>query len=130
MGGPLDGIRVLEVANWVAAPATAALLADMGADVIKVEPPRGDPWRGYEAPDQSSSGPFSTNYAFEVDNRGKRSITLDLNHRQAREVAIKLADDCDVFVTNLLPRRRKRFGLDYQDVSSRNPRVGCSRPAR
>ena len=123
MGGPLDGIRVLEVANWVAAPATAALLADMGANVIKVEPPRGDPWRGYHAPEQDSSGPFSGNYAFEVDNRGKRSITLDLKHPQARKVAIKLADACDIFVTNLLPRRRKRFGLDYQDVSSRNPRV-------
>ncbi|MCH8089764.1 MAG: CoA transferase, partial [Chloroflexi bacterium] len=93
------------------------------ADVIKVEPPRGDPWRGYQGPDQDSSGPFTTNYAFEVDNRGKRSITLDLKHRQAREVAIKLAEGCDVFVTNLLPRRRKQFGLDYQVISSRNPRV-------
>ena len=67
----LDGIRVLEIANWLAAPASAALLSDLGADVIKVEPHRGDPWRGYRQTDPE-------NYAFEQDNRGKRSIALDL----------------------------------------------------
>ena len=80
----LDGIKVLEIANWLAAPAAAALLSDLGADVIKVEPHRGDPWRGYRAGDP-------VNYAFEQDNRGKRDIALDLGHPRSQEIVHKIA---------------------------------------
>jgi formyl-CoA transferase len=108
--GPLDGIRVLEVANWLAAPAGCALLADFGADVVKVEPPGGEPYRGY--------GGVQTgfNYFFELDNRGKRGMTLDLDNPTAREVIYRLLPQMDVFVTNLLAGRRERYGLTYEEL--------------
>ena len=112
----LDGIRVLEIANWLAAPASAALLCDLGADVIKVEPHRGDPWRGYRQTDPE-------NYAFEQDNRGKRSIALDLAKPGSREIVHKIAETADVFVTNLLPRRRRRFEVTYEDLKALNSRI-------
>ncbi|MFQ5934368.1 MAG: CaiB/BaiF CoA transferase family protein [Dehalococcoidia bacterium] len=123
MGGPLDGISVLEVANWLAAPATAALLADMGAEVVKVEPPQGDPWRHFLARSLGFATEFDINYAFELDNRGKRSITLDLSKEKATEVVLGLAEKADVFITNLVPRRLERFRLRYQDLSPRNPKL-------
>src|ERR1700674_3462393 len=110
MEGPLDGIRVLEVANWLAGPTTAALLSDMGASVIKVEPPAGDSWRGYAATGQSSSGaPVNRNWGFEMDNRGKRSITVNLDHPDGRAIVHRLAAAADVFITNLSPSRTERF---------------------
>ncbi len=123
MGAPLDGIRVLEVANWLAAPATGALLADMGADVVKVEPPRGDQWRYFRLTSLGFARDFATNYAFELDNRGKRSITLDLSKEEARGVVLKLVEGADVFITNLVPRRLERFRLRYQDLSPLNSRL-------
>ena len=79
MAAPLAGIRVLEVANWLAAPAAAALLADLGADVIKVEPPGGDVFRGFLLRSMGYTHEFAANYAFELDNRGKRSVTVALD---------------------------------------------------
>src|SRR5712691_13451814 len=117
MDGPLDGIRVLEAANWLAAPAGCALLADAGADVIKIEPPTGDPYRGYGAAALGAS----FNYAFELDNRGKRGITLDLDKPAARDVVQRLVADADVFVTNLLPQRRERYGLTYDELKGHRP---------
>ena len=117
MEGPLAGIRVLEVANWLAAPAGCALLADAGADVIKVEPPGGDAYRGYRVQAAGYFAPF--NFAFELDNRGKRGITLDLDKPSAREVVYRLIGGCDVFVTNLLAGRRERYGLTYEDLEAR-----------
>ncbi|MEK7216774.1 MAG: CoA transferase [Chloroflexota bacterium] len=120
---PLNGIRVVEVANWLAAPAAGVLLADLGADVIKIEPPTGDPWRYFQMESMGYDGPFPINYCFEVDNRGKRSVALDIGIPDGREAALRLIDSCDVFVTNLVPARRERFGLSYQQLSVRNPRV-------
>ncbi len=120
---PLAGITVVEVANWLAAPAAGALLADLGADVIKIEPPAGDPWRYFQMESMGYDGPFPINYCFEVDNRGKRSVALDIGAPAGREAALRLIDSCDVFLTNLVPSRRERFGLTYQQVSARNPRV-------
>ncbi len=117
VSGLLDGIRVLEVANWLAAPAAAALLADLGADVIKVEPHRGDPWRGLRWSGDEA------NYSFEQDNRGKRGMALDLGHPKAKEIVHRIAGNVDVFVTNLLPRRRRRFGLTYDDLKPLNSRL-------
>ncbi len=113
--GPLDGVRVLEVANWLAAPAGCALLADFGADVIKVEPPGGEPYRGYGGLAQSF------NFFFELDNRGKRGITLDLDKPEARDVLYRLLPDTDVFVTNLLAGRREKYGLTYEELIKHRP---------
>ncbi len=121
MSGPLEGIRVLEIANWLAAPAAAALLADMGAGVVKVEPLNGDPWRHYRAKSDGSGEKFEINYGFELDNRGKRSITLDLAKEEAREVVLQLANTVDVFITNLIPSRMDRFHLGYEALSATNP---------
>jgi formyl-CoA transferase len=117
--GPLAGIRVLEVANWLAAPAGCALLADAGADVIKVEPPTGDVYRGYRVQSAGYAAPF--NFAFELDNRGKRGVTLDLEKPDARDVVYRLIAGCDVFVTNLLVGRRERYGLTYDELKAHRP---------
>ena len=119
MDGPLAGVKVLEVANWLAAPAGCALLADFGADVVKVEHPDGDPYRGYRP--QTAGYQTTVNFAFEMDNRGKKGITLNLDHPHARDVIYRLIASADVFVTNLLPRRRERYGLSYEELTGRRP---------
>src|SRR5581483_7878068 len=95
VNGPLAGIRVIEVANWLAAPACGALLADMGADVIKVEAPNGDPWRYYRLNAAGFSGDFPTNWAFEVDNRGKRSVTINLDSQDGPALVQRLVESAD-----------------------------------
>ncbi|MPZ97999.1 MAG: CoA transferase [Dehalococcoidia bacterium] len=120
MGGrPLEGVRVVEVANFLAAPACAALMSDLGADVVKVEPPDGDVYRGHRTVVEGD--PIS--YAFAVDNRGKRSITLDLDRPDARDVLFRLCRQADVMVTNLTPNRLKRYGLTYEEVSREAPGI-------
>lgn len=127
MAAPLDGIRVVEVANWLAAPAATALMADLGADVIKVEPPGGDIFRGFVLQSLGYSHPFPLNVAFQLDNRGKRSITVDLDKPGGSDLVKELAATADVFLTNLVQRRRVRYGLTYEDVRAVNPRgVYCS----
>ena len=118
MEGPLAGIRVLEVANWLAAPAGCALLADAGADVVKVETPDGEPYRGYRG---GAGVELPYNPFFELDNRGKRAITLNLENPAARDVIYRLIDKSDVFVTNLLAKRRERYGLTYEDLKVHRP---------
>lgn len=100
MSGPLEGIRVVELGVWVAGPSAAAILADWGADVIKVEPPEGDPFRGLFA----GVLEFEGNPPFELDNRGKRSVALDLDTPEGLEVVRRLVDTADVFISNLRPR--------------------------
>ena len=125
MAGLLDGIKVLEVANWVAAPSACAMLADMGAEVIKVEPVDiGDPVRNINS---STRGivPYEggLNSAFELLNRGKQSIAVDLGNPQGQVLVQKLAARADVMVTNLVPQRQVRYNLRYEDVSADNPRI-------
>ena len=116
--GPLAGIRVLEVANWLAAPAGCALLADAGADVIKVETPGGEPYRAYRG---GGGVELPYNPFFELDNRGKRGITLNLDNPAARGVIYRLIGESDVFVTNLLAKRRERYGLTYEELKEHRP---------
>ncbi len=123
MPGPLEGIRVLEVANWLAVPGTGALLTDLGAQTIKVEPPAGDGWRGFRLDTRGWDSPPPSNVMFEVDNRGKRSITVNLDHPEGRALVHKLAARADVFLTNLVVGRRERYGLTYQALSAENPRL-------
>jgi crotonobetainyl-CoA:carnitine CoA-transferase CaiB-like acyl-CoA transferase len=117
MPGPLEGVRVVELAAWVAGPSVAAVLADWGAEVVKVEPPDGDPGRAWAT---------DRNPTFELDNRGKRSMTLDLKVAAAREVMDSLLGRADVFVTNLGPRVLAAFGLDHETLAKRFPRLVCA----
>ena len=87
MTGPLEGIRVVELGFWVAGPAAAGILADWGAEVIKIEPPTGDPMRGLFLTAAGVDVPI--NPPFELDNRGKRSIALNLLHDEGRAVAAR-----------------------------------------
>lgn len=121
MAGPLADLRVVEVANWLAAPSAAALMADMGADVIKVEPPGGEDYR--HTRNLGFGVDFPLNYAFELDNRGKRSVGLALDAPSSREVMERLIANADIFITNLLQPRRERFGLTNRDVRRINPRA-------
>jgi crotonobetainyl-CoA:carnitine CoA-transferase CaiB-like acyl-CoA transferase len=123
MVAPLDGVRVVEVANWIAAPAAAALMADLGADVIKVEPPGGDALRNFDLRAYGYDHDFDLAYPFELDNRGKRSVTIALDRPGGPELVRRLAKDADVFITNLTPDRRTRFGLDDGSIHAVNVRA-------
>lgn len=120
---PLAGVRVLEVGNWMAAPGTTAMMADLGADVVKVEPLSGDPVRGKirepEAP--NGSGPFDAN--FHNDNRGKRGVAIAINTPEGGALVRRLAAGSDVFINNLLLGRQKRFGLDSATLLGECPRL-------
>jgi len=125
--GPLDGIRVIELANFVAAPSGSALMADMGADVVKIEAPTGDGWRGRPAfqgrPEDLANVGATLSPQFNLDNRGKRSMVLDITTDAGAAVARTLIDAADIFLTNLLPRRRQRLGFDPVTLHGRNPRL-------
>ena len=123
MAGPLDGIRVLEVANWVAAPAAAMLLSDLGASVIKVEPPQGDISRGNIPSVANLAAPPPPNPGFQLNNRNKRSICINLEFPEGREIVRDLAKQADVMITNLTPRRVAKFELGYETVKQLNPRL-------
>jgi crotonobetainyl-CoA:carnitine CoA-transferase CaiB-like acyl-CoA transferase len=120
MAGPVEGIKVVELGVWVAGPAAAGILADWGADVIKIEPPAGDPGRLFG---RMLGFDLGVNPPFEMDNRSKRSIVLDLRADEDRDTAFELLSDADVFVTNVRPGALERLGLDYESVSARNPRL-------
>ena len=121
MAGPLTGIKVVEMGLWVAGPSCAAMLGDWGADVIKIEPPNGDPFRGLFASLMGTAA--ALNPPFEVDNRGKRRVALDLEKEEAREIALKLIGEADIFVTNNRPRVLKQYGLDYETLHTKFPRL-------
>ncbi|GMU77452.1 MAG: CoA transferase [Acidimicrobiia bacterium] len=125
MGKPLEGVRVLEVAAWTFVPAAGAVLADLGADVIKVEPPTGDPQRGLKNMlNFETDGPNPFN---EIPNRGKRSITLDLTNPGARDVLLKIAAVSDVFLTSYLPAAREKLGIDVTDIQAVKPDIVYAR---
>ena len=120
MSGPLAGVKVVEVAMWAFVPACGGMLSDMGADVIKVEPPTGDPLRGLQT---GLGAAVAVDLSWESYNRGKRSITLDLKHAAGREVLMKLVADADVFLTNLLPPARKALGIDEATIRGAFPGI-------
>src|SRR3990170_2030339 len=119
MAGPLEGTRVVELGFWVAGPSCAAILGDWGAEVIKIEPPTGDPFRGLFASTLGAAIPI--NPPFELDNRGKRSVALNLDTEEGRRIARALIDRADVFVSNVRPRVLEETGLTYEDLSASNP---------
>ncbi len=118
----LEGIRVVEVAEYVMVPAAAAVLADWGAQVVKIEhAERGDMVRSTTSWGVRP-GIDGFTYVWEAFNRGKRSVGLDLTRPEAREVLAELIRGADVFVTNLLPRSRAKLGIDVEDIRRINPR--------
>ncbi|MGH7623145.1 MAG: CaiB/BaiF CoA transferase family protein, partial [Gemmatimonadaceae bacterium] len=115
--GPLAGVRVLEFSEIIAAPFGGTLLSDMGADIIKVEPPAGDPWRGFQPLGlREGRGYISL-------NRGKRGMALDLNMPEAREIVQTLAKAMDVVIVNYRPDVSAKLGIDYATLSALNPRL-------
>jgi crotonobetainyl-CoA:carnitine CoA-transferase CaiB-like acyl-CoA transferase len=112
---PLDGIRVLEYAQYVAGPFAGMLLADLGADVVKVEPPEGDAWRRYE--------PFAAGESryFYALNRNKRSVVLDLKDAEGLRASRALVRTADIVLHNLPAERARRFELDRESVREANP---------
>jgi crotonobetainyl-CoA:carnitine CoA-transferase CaiB-like acyl-CoA transferase len=117
----LGGLRVVEMGVWVAAPAAAGLLADWGADVVKIEAPQGDPMR--DAFGAIAGLPVPSSPPFDLDNRGKRSVVLDLRDAGARAVARRLAGAADVFVTNFRADALARLGLDHGSLAADYPRL-------
>ena len=120
MAGPLEGFRVVELGVWVAGPAAGGILADWGADVVKVEPIGGDPGRMFQ---YMLGGDMPSNPVFEMDNRGKRSVALDLTTGDGRAVMEDLLAGADVFVTNVRLGGLDRLGLDHASVTARHRRL-------
>ena len=120
MAGPLEGVRVVELGVWVAGPAAGGILADWGADVVKIEPPTGDPARMFGRMLGLEDG---VSPPFEMDNRGKRSVVLDLTTEEDQGHALELLGGADVFITNVRPGALRRIGLDFETVAELNPRL-------
>jgi len=119
----LAGIRVVEVASWTFVPISGSVLAEWGADVIKIEHPvSGDPQRGLVSSGLVPGG-GNVNFMFEIPNRGKRSVGLDVSTDSGRELLYRLVETADVFVTNYLPDVRKRLGIDIDEIRERNPNI-------
>jgi formyl-CoA transferase len=122
MDNIFSGLKVVDLASFIAGPGAATMLADFGAEVIKVEPPgTGDPHRHtYKIPPQPSS---NDNYAWHLDNRNKRGMALDLKSPRAKEVLERLVKWADVLIINFPPPVRKRLKVTYEDIAPWNPRL-------
>jgi crotonobetainyl-CoA:carnitine CoA-transferase CaiB-like acyl-CoA transferase len=123
MAGSLDGVRVVEITMFQQGPVAGAKLGDLGADVIKVEPPTGDPARGFMRIIGAMVGLKGRNYYFEQHNRNKRSIVLDLKTEKGLELFLELIDRADVFVNNLSIEALQRMGIGPEVLLKRNPRL-------
>jgi crotonobetainyl-CoA:carnitine CoA-transferase CaiB-like acyl-CoA transferase len=116
-----SGLKVVDLASFIAGPGAAVILSDFGADVIKVEPPTGDTWRiGYKIPPQPRA---KDNYAWHLNNRNKRGLVLDLKSPNAAEVLERLVKWADVLIVNTPHPARKKLKLEYDDVVQWNPRL-------
>jgi len=124
-GMVLDGIRIIDWTQFTAGPAATQLLGSLGAEVIKIEmPERGDPGRGnFQVYGVDCRLPGNRCVTFENHNRNKKGITLNLNSKEGRQILYRLVEKADVFVTNFLPHRRKRFKVEYDDLKKHNLRL-------
>jgi len=121
---PLDDITVLEIDNWMAAPSAGALLADLGATVIKIEPLTGDPMRDLTRPPKLDDPKLAAyDYQFDVDNRGKQSIAVALDTPEGAALVHRLVKTADIFMCNLLKHRQERFSLDSEHLLTINPKL-------
>ena len=124
MVAPLEGIRVIDMTQVLAGPAAAAFMADLGADVIKVEPPGGAGARGGNlAATLGVDAKVDINCTFELNNRGKRSITLNLDSEVGRTLLQKLCASADLYVTNMMPASRRRLHLTEDELWHVNPQL-------
>jgi len=116
-----SGLKVVDLASFIAGPSAAVILSDFGAEVIKVEPPNGDTWRiGHKIPPQPQS---KDAYPFQLANRNKRGLALDLKSPSAHQVLERLVKWADVFIVNTPHPARKKLKLEYEDVTQWNPRL-------
>lgn len=123
MASPLDNITVIEIDNWMAAPSAGAILADMGARVIKIEPPVGDPMRDMGRTPKVDSSVREIDLQFDVDNRGKESLVVDLSQPSGIEIVHKLCQTADIFMCNLLLERQQKYRLDPAVLFAINPKL-------
>jgi crotonobetainyl-CoA:carnitine CoA-transferase CaiB-like acyl-CoA transferase len=121
VNAPLEGVTVIEIDNYMAAPSAAAILADLGARVIKVEPLTGDPMRGIGRPAKIDGALRGYDFGFDVDNRGKESIAVALDTDAGAAIVQRLVQQAQVFLCNLLPQRQAKFGLDPETLMKLNP---------
>jgi crotonobetainyl-CoA:carnitine CoA-transferase CaiB-like acyl-CoA transferase len=127
MTRPMEGVRVLEVAQYTFVPAAGAVLADWGADVVKIEHPvRGDAQRGFLRMG-SEPIPADRNTIMEHPNRGKRSVGIDVGSEAGRELIYRIAETADVFLTNFLPDARQKLKIDVEHIRAVNPRIVYAR---
>jgi crotonobetainyl-CoA:carnitine CoA-transferase CaiB-like acyl-CoA transferase len=115
---PLEGVRVLEVAIYGFVPSAGAILAEWGAEVLKIEHVAGEAMRS-----NNIAGVGKALFLWHLCNRGKKALTLDLADAEGLEIALRLAETADVFLTNFLPPARRRLGIDVDDIRARNPRI-------
>jgi crotonobetainyl-CoA:carnitine CoA-transferase CaiB-like acyl-CoA transferase len=118
---PLAGLRVIDAASWIAGPVATTILADFGADVVKIEPPAGDTYRHRSGGPGVPESPY--NYRWIVDNRTKRGLALDLRKPDGRDVLCRLVARADVFVTNAPLDSRARLRIRWEDLAPLNPRL-------
>lgn len=122
-GGPLAGVKVVEMTMFQQGPVAGMRLGDLGADVIKIEAKTGDPARGFMKIIEAMSGLKGNNYYFEHTNRNKRAIVLDLKHKTGLEVFLKLIDGADVFLNNMSIDAPIKLGIGPEALLARNPRL-------
>lgn len=118
MSGPLEGVRIIDMTSVLMGPYATQILGDLGADIIKIEPPEGDTVRGIGPGRHADMGCIYLHA-----NRSKRSLVLDLKHHDGREALLRLAADADVLIYNVRPQAMARLGLDYAAVRLANPRI-------
>ncbi len=117
----LEGIKVIEMATYIAAPAAAGILADWGADVIKIEPLGGCPMRNFFA--TAMTDDYPDNPVFAIDNRGKRAVSINTSTEEGRDLVRQMVADADVFVTNVRPSQLENQGLDFDTLHKINPKM-------
>ncbi|MFT5013839.1 MAG: crotonobetainyl-CoA:carnitine CoA-transferase CaiB-like acyl-CoA transferase [Patiriisocius sp.] len=124
MRAPLEDITVVEIDNWMAAPSAAAIMADMGARVIKIEPLTGDPMRSSGRPPKIDDVALKAyDFQFDVDNRGKESICVDLTKPEGIDLVHKLVESADIFLCNLLAQRQAKYRLDPKTLLALNTKL-------
>ncbi|MGW6156319.1 CaiB/BaiF CoA transferase family protein [Streptomyces sp. NPDC055144] len=123
---PLAGLRVIDMTIWMAGPVTGMLLADLGADVVKIESANGDPTRSHVAP-TAGGVTAGTSISYSTFNRNKRSIALDLSSSADRQTFDRLIEQADVFITNLSPTTVDKLGIDAESLHAANPRLVYAR---
>ena len=121
MVSPLDDILVIEIDNWMASPSAGAILADLGARVIKIEPPSGDPMRNMGRAPKIDSPLKTFDFQFDVDNRGKESLVVDLTQPEGIAIVQHLCGKAQIFMCNLLLERQQKYHLDPETLFAINP---------